>query len=233
MTGIILAAGKGTRLGLDIPKAMVEIAGKPLLSYVIDGMRRAEVRKIIVVVRHRQQIIKDYISTCYPEIQCVPQGVLYGTAAALRVAMPLVDDSMVLAAFGDVLAYPNDIYRQVANGFQREHGAIAIDCIGPGVEEKKGIVRLRPDTSVWHIDEELPRSGKMNNTGVFSFWKGILYEALHAVKRNRDGEYNMTSAINYIAQRGRVNTVQYYGTVFDIGTPSKLYEARKFMEARR
>jgi len=228
MIGVILAAGKGTRLGLDIPKAMVEVAGKPLISYVIDGMRKAEVSKIIVVVKHQEEIIRDYLS---PEIQCVRQGADYGTAAALRAAMPYVTESMVLAAFGDVLVYPDSIYRQVANGFQSEHGAIAIDPIGPTVKERKGIVRLRPNTQVWRIDEQLPHPGKMNNTGIFAFWKGILYEGLNAVKRNRAGEYTLTSAINYIAMRGRINTVVYDGTIFDIGTPDKLAEAEAFMEA--
>lgn len=227
MTGIILAAGKGTRLGLDIPKPLVEVAGKSIISYVIDGMYKAEVSRIIVVVGHQGDMIREHVGS---HIQCVPQFVHeYGTAAALRSALFYVDDPMVLVAFGDILVWPDVIYRQVANGFQSQHGAIAIDRITTALTEKKGVISQNQNTTLHRIDKKQTKIGMFNNTGIFAFWKGILCEGVNSVRRNTEGEYDMTRALNYIARKGDINCVEHTGAIFDIGTPDKLAEADTFM----
>ena len=47
---IVLAAGKGTRMKSELPKVLCEAAGRPLVSYVIDSLRKAGVGKIVSVV---------------------------------------------------------------------------------------------------------------------------------------------------------------------------------------
>lgn len=66
MEGMIFAAGLGTRLRPltnDRPKAMVELAGKPLLEHVILKMRQAGIAKIIVNVRHFADQVIDFLET--------------------------------------------------------------------------------------------------------------------------------------------------------------------------
>src|SRR6202041_924376 len=63
MKAVILAAGKGTRMGeltKDIPKPMLKSKGKPLLEYIIDGMMTAGVREFFVVTGHRAEVGEEY-----------------------------------------------------------------------------------------------------------------------------------------------------------------------------
>ena len=48
--GVVLAAGKGTRMGSDLPKVAHEAAGKPLVVWVVDALRDAGVADCVVVV---------------------------------------------------------------------------------------------------------------------------------------------------------------------------------------
>ena len=64
MNGMIFAAGLGTRLQPltnDRPKALVEVAGKPLLEYVIRKMIAADVQRIVVNVHHYADQIEAFL----------------------------------------------------------------------------------------------------------------------------------------------------------------------------
>ena len=65
MRAMLFAAGKGTRLRPitnKIPKALVPVAGKPLLAIVIERLRNAGVKEIVVNVHHFGEQILDYLS---------------------------------------------------------------------------------------------------------------------------------------------------------------------------
>jgi bifunctional UDP-N-acetylglucosamine pyrophosphorylase / glucosamine-1-phosphate N-acetyltransferase len=56
---IILAAGKGKRMGSDLPKVLLGVCGRPMVRYVIDAVRAAGVEKIVVVVGHRAELVRQ------------------------------------------------------------------------------------------------------------------------------------------------------------------------------
>ena len=55
---VILAAGKGTRMQSDLPKVMHEVADRPMLHWVIDACRAVGARRIVVVVGHREDLVR-------------------------------------------------------------------------------------------------------------------------------------------------------------------------------
>ncbi len=64
MEGMILAAGAGTRLGAitdALPKALVQVGGKPLLGWVAEAMARAGVTRIIINTHHHEEQIRAYV----------------------------------------------------------------------------------------------------------------------------------------------------------------------------
>jgi len=64
MEGMILAAGAGTRLGSiteELPKAMVQVGGKPLLEWVAESMARAGVTRIIINTHHHEASIRAFV----------------------------------------------------------------------------------------------------------------------------------------------------------------------------
>jgi NDP-sugar pyrophosphorylase family protein len=73
MEGMILAAGAGTRLGSiteELPKAMVQVGGKPLLEWVVESMARAGVTRIIINTHHHEASIRAFVqpvaASCEP-----------------------------------------------------------------------------------------------------------------------------------------------------------------------
>ena len=85
---VILAGGKGTRLGLtDIPKPMVKIAGKPLLEYQIELAKRYGITEIFILSGYLSEVIVDYFGDGAKwgvKIHHVVEPKPLGTAGALK-----------------------------------------------------------------------------------------------------------------------------------------------------
>ena len=59
---VVLAAGRGTRmreLTADIPKPMIEVRGKPVLQHIVEGLRDAGVRRILIIVGYHAETVRD------------------------------------------------------------------------------------------------------------------------------------------------------------------------------
>lgn len=98
---IILAAGQGTRMRSKYPKVLHCVAGKPMLSHVIDTAKELAASAIHVVIGHGAEQIKDSIDE--PGLQWAVQEQQLGTGHAVAQAMPAVaNDTIVLVAYGDV-----------------------------------------------------------------------------------------------------------------------------------
>lgn len=88
---IILAAGKGTRMGSPLPKALCEVGGKPMLRRVLDTLVEAgNCAKPVVVVGHKGEMITEYVGS---EAVTTEQTELSGTATAAKAGMSVVPDN--------------------------------------------------------------------------------------------------------------------------------------------
>ena len=112
MKALLFAAGRGTRLRplTDTkPKALVPVAGKPLLWHTIMRLREAGATEIVVNVHHFGEQIIDYLSTHdfdIPILVSDERGKLLDTGGGLRKALPLfsVDDCPILIHNVDILS---------------------------------------------------------------------------------------------------------------------------------
>src|SRR5437016_8398437 len=108
MKVIVPLAGKGTRLlplTKRVPKPLVRVAGRPVMDYVMDAVRRAglPVDELIVITGHLKDIVERYIVTHYEvPAKFVEQKTLDGTAGAINLARPFVNGP-VLIIFVDTL----------------------------------------------------------------------------------------------------------------------------------
>ena len=70
----ILCGGKGTRLGSltkNIPKPLIPINGKPILSYIIDHIKNAGIKDVIIASGYKSDKMFDYFSSNFKNIHCV------------------------------------------------------------------------------------------------------------------------------------------------------------------
>ncbi len=106
MQAIILAAGRGSRLGTlteDRPKTLVHLNGRPMLSYVLDSLPD-EITEIIMIVGYKGELIKEYLGDSFNgrKIQYVVQNELNGTAHALWQARPLIKGRFLVSQGDDI-----------------------------------------------------------------------------------------------------------------------------------
>lgn len=108
MKVVILAGGKGTRLGeltKDIPKPMVPLLGKPLLQYQIELLVRYGFQEVILIVNHLSQPIKDHFGDGADfgiKISYYQEEKPLGTVGGIKdLEDQLTEDFLVL--YGDVM----------------------------------------------------------------------------------------------------------------------------------
>ena len=88
-TAVILAAGMGTRMASDLPKVLHEVCGRPMLAYVLDAARAAGCDRLLVVVGHRADLVRQTFAGDAEDIRWVLQDPQLGSehvAEAARVA---------------------------------------------------------------------------------------------------------------------------------------------------
>lgn len=83
LTAIVLAAGEGTRMKSRHPKVMHTLLDRPLVGWAVDAARRAGCDRIIVVVGHGGQEVRDYLSN-FDDVEFVEQPQQLGTGHAVR-----------------------------------------------------------------------------------------------------------------------------------------------------
>lgn len=101
----ILAGGLATRLGdvtKTIPKALLEIAGKPFVAYQLELLRAAGVTKVVMCIAHLADQIEAVLGDggAYGLSVQYSHDPLLGTGGALRKALPLLGDEF-LVMYGD------------------------------------------------------------------------------------------------------------------------------------
>jgi UDP-N-acetylglucosamine diphosphorylase / glucose-1-phosphate thymidylyltransferase / UDP-N-acetylgalactosamine diphosphorylase / glucosamine-1-phosphate N-acetyltransferase / galactosamine-1-phosphate N-acetyltransferase len=105
MQAVILAAGEGKRvrpLTRNRPKAMIPVANRPIIEYVIDALLKNGIRDIIVVVGYRKEQVTRFLNGLDVPIEVVVQNKQLGTAHALQCAESKIQ--------GDFLVLPGDNY---------------------------------------------------------------------------------------------------------------------------
>ncbi len=79
---IILAAGKGKRMGSDLPKVLVPVCGRPMIRYVIDAVQAAGINRILVVVGYRADLVRRELADLQ-DLEFVVQDEQLGTGHAI------------------------------------------------------------------------------------------------------------------------------------------------------
>jgi glucose-1-phosphate thymidylyltransferase len=105
MQAIILAAGEGVRvrpLTRNRPKAMIPVANRPIIEYVIDALLKNGIRDIVVVVGYRKEQVIRFLNGLEVPVEVVVQNKQLGTAHALKCAESKIK--------GDFLVLPGDNY---------------------------------------------------------------------------------------------------------------------------
>src|ERR1035437_5109505 len=108
MIAIIPVAGAGTKLRPHTytqPKALIPIAGKTILSFIVDQLHEAGINEFIFIIGHLGDKIEEYVKQTYPHLitHFVYQNERQGTGHAIELAKDLVGTDEVFVALGDTI----------------------------------------------------------------------------------------------------------------------------------
>src|SRR5881392_449444 len=108
MKAIIPVAGAGTKLRPHTytqPKALIPLAGKTVLSIIIDQLREAGISEFIFIVGYLGDKIRDYVEAKYPELQAhyVQQIDRQGIGHAINLPRGIVNNDEVFVVLGDTI----------------------------------------------------------------------------------------------------------------------------------
>ena len=145
MKGIILSAGKGTRLGSytrNIPKVMMEVGGKPVLEYGIILFKRHGIEEIFINLHHCPQVIQNYFGDGRAwgvKIRYHFEEELLGTAGAVKAFEDWIgEDDEVFVLYGDNLT--NADLAAMRRFHQEKRGVLTVAFIEEEDVLKSGII---------------------------------------------------------------------------------------------
>ena len=239
--GIVLAAGKGTRMKSARSKVLHEICGRPMLWYVLRALRDAGIDEILVVVNDEleEQIHRFGVGS-------VLQAQQLGTGHAVRVALERLEPrrgGQIVVACGDMPLVTEEIFRDIIGslGTQQPNDAVMslvtvkmplpssfgrIVRRGPVVERIVEARDARPDELA--IDEM--------NAGIYAFDEIELRDAVTNLRDdNAQSEYYLTDTVEYFVKAGKLVRpilAADHRQVLGINDRVELAQARKAMNAR-
>jgi bifunctional UDP-N-acetylglucosamine pyrophosphorylase/glucosamine-1-phosphate N-acetyltransferase len=210
LAAVILAAGKGKRLASATPKVLHPVCGKPALWHVLQAAAGAKPDKIVIVVGHGADAVRDAVKSwrVQPAPVFVEQARQLGTGhavAAAERAVGRVSDVLVLG--GDYDPITSEDVRALVRAHRRRRGAAAIltaDVDDPGgygrvIREGDRLVRI-----VEHADATAAeRRIKEVSLLAFVFERAELFGALPLIRRNNSQkEYYLNDVFPILAERG-------------------------------
>jgi dTDP-glucose pyrophosphorylase len=242
MKAVILAAGKGTRMGeltSELPKPMLRVQGRPVVEHILDGLRAAGIREFCIITGWRAEIIEGYFgdgAKWGAHISYARQVVQDGTGRAPEHAKSFVGTDTFLLTYGDILVKP-ETYRRMVDRF----GAGTFSgllTVTEGEDVTKGAVnffdqdfclqKLIEKPSPAQL-EELRRDGWLKpgqpawyNAGIYIF-RPVVFEFTAKLAKSPRGEYELTDAISAMVAAGhRVAGLQIEGRWVDVRDPNVL-----------
>ena len=243
-TAVLLAAGRGKRLGTltaDTPKPILDIAGAPLISHIVDALAGAGLEHFIVVTGYLSEQIEKWAKTYEREnpgikITTIRQRELNGTGGAMLAAKSLLSShNRFVFGWGDILMdranYPRFIHRARIDECDL---MLAVNRVKDPF--RGAAVYVTPQMIVERLDEKpAPGTAKTewNNAGLFATGQ-VIFDYLARLEPSMRGELELPGAIAQMIADGRVvRAVDMRGFWSDVGTPEDLEAARAWFKPKR
>ena len=233
MKGIILAAGKGTRLypiTRPVCKPLLPVYDKPMIYYPLNLLMTAGIRDILVIVPPDDQ--EPFVSLLGDgskygvRISYVEQKVQRGIADAFLIGADFIGNDSVCLALGDNIFYGPGFRRKMRTAMKNTEGAT---IFGYYVADPRpfGVVEFDAHGKAISIEEK-PAHPKSNYIvpGLY-FYDNRVVDIARQVKPSARGELEITAVNNAYLNYGMLNVVPLGDEFswFDAGNADSLYEA--------
>ena len=206
---ILLAAGKSTRMKSDVPKVLHPVCGKLLIEYVLDATREAGASKIVVVVGHQAELVKETLAH-HPDVEFALQAEQQGTGHAVMMCEEQLASHQgpVMILAGDTPLLKGDSLKGLLDEQRNRNAACVIGTAVTEANEGLGRVVRNNEGDFLRIVEEKdasPEEKTINeiNTGCYVFDAQRLHHSLKKLKpENVQAEYYLTDCPKILQDEG-------------------------------
>jgi glucose-1-phosphate thymidylyltransferase len=208
---VILAAGEGQRLRpftVTRPKAMISIADKPILQFIVESLARNGIRDIIFVVGYRKEQVYDYMGSGEQfgvDITYVTQEQQLGTAHALSQVKEKVGDEFLVLSGDNLIEAPT-----IADFSGIEPEAVLVKRVNDPV--RYGVVNIDRGEVKGIVEKPKEAGSNMVNTGIYAFSRDV-FKFTETVLDIPDALNNM------IAEGYSIKALETGGTWLDVVYP--------------
>ncbi|MFD0883245.1 bifunctional UDP-N-acetylglucosamine diphosphorylase/glucosamine-1-phosphate N-acetyltransferase GlmU [Streptosporangium algeriense] len=207
---IVLAAGEGTRMKSKTPKILHELCGRALVDHMLTAARGLEPGRLIVVIGHERDRVREHLSRTGPDTLPVIQEEQRGTGHAVRVVLETVGaiEGTVLVTYGDTPLLRTETLAALLERHEADGNAVTV--LSAEVPDPYGYGRIVRDTTgaVLQIVEEKDatpeqRAIREMNSGVYAFDGTLLADAVKRVSTaNAQGEEYLTDVLSILREDG-------------------------------
>lgn len=206
---VVLAAGQGTRMKSKLYKVLHPVCGKPMVEHVVDHIRDLDVTKIVSIVGHGAEKVKEQLGD---KSEYVLQEEQLGTAHAVQQAETLLGDleGTTIVICGDTpLIRPETMEALLEHHQQQAAKATILTAVAENPTGYGRILR-NEEGHVEQIVEQKDATVEQQkvteiNTGTYCFDNKALFETLKLVKNdNAQGEYYLPDVIEILKQQGEI-----------------------------
>ncbi|MCD6500895.1 NTP transferase domain-containing protein [bacterium] len=235
MKVVIAAAGQGTRmlhLTRNKSKHLINVQKKPFLAYLLDNLKKAGYKEIILVVGYKEKMMREFLRKYDYQAEVINQFEIlgegeYGTLCPLKCVENIVGKENFLSLYGDNLYSVKDLqafniednYNYVA-GFCHKH------------PEKYGVLQIENGFLKEIVEKPKEYIGNLINTGLYKFTPEI-FDKIPEVSISPRGEYELTDAINLLAQEKKVKVKKIEDYWIDFGNPADIIKFSKFLKTSK
>ena len=238
---IVLAAGQGTRMNHpDLPKVLVPVNGRPMITYVLDTLSDIGIPDPVIVIKHKAEKVRETLGAR----RFVEQDERVGTGAAVQATSGELrsHEGLIYIVNGDHPFFSVETYQALATAQENPQVAIALATSQvSSIEERYGRIVRSSDATVERIVEykdatDAERQLTEYNAGLYLVRSPWLWSALDRIEPSGvTGEYYLTDIVALaIADGYQVAAVGVHrpSEAHGINTPEELAIAEQLLKER-
>jgi bifunctional UDP-N-acetylglucosamine pyrophosphorylase/glucosamine-1-phosphate N-acetyltransferase len=234
---IVLAAGRGKRMGSDLPKVLLQVCNRPMISYILDALKKLGIEKPIAVISKTGGIVKETLGDA---AEYALQEEQLGSGNAVASARDAARGAKhVIIMCGDSPLFRIETIRSLMETHLKEGATVTM--LSCNLDDPTGygrIVRNESGEITGIVEEKLANAEqkaiKEINGGCYAFDGGWLWENIDLMSKNEVGEYCLTEMVDIaVKQRLKVSAIPAdREELIGANTPEQLKVLEEILRAR-
>ena len=237
MKGVVLAAGKGTRMravSIGLPKILLPFGEKTIGDNIVQGLRDAGASEMLMIVGHMEEEVKDHFgdgSSWGVSLHYLHESEPLGTGHAASLARDFVGhEPLFVLAYGDI-ATPRENLVGLVDDF-RKHSPEASMSVYSVKDPSSGAAVYVEDGHLMSLVEKPPKgtaTTSFDNAGIYVFTPRV-FELLDRIGLSPRNEYELTDALTLLVEGSyRVRAYELGGFWSNVSTPEDLLDVNRLV----